>query len=613
MSTLGERLKNSIRKRRISWRHFSADIVLLGVSLVASLYLRLGFLGVPEYIEDFKKLVLIFLLIKVVFLIHFKVYTAIWRYFSSIDVVNLLKANTAALIASATISYFLVYWAKLPRSFVFIDFVVSTAFLVGIRFFRRMLFEYFHKNLQNSSQLKYKALIYGSDVQIKNILQNAYFTSQCEPVGILMDDRATWNRIYNRVPVLGDLATLDTLLRNRFANQVVIAQQGSNPEQIKKVFDICRPYNIRPLINSAQNYVMGAVDTVRTVNLEDLLPRQSNDIDVSLVQSLIKGKNVLVTGAGGSIGSELSRQILKYEPHTLVLLDHSEYSLYEIDSELRSPQFRDKNIVPALCDIKNKALLDHVFKKNNIQVVFHAAAYKHVHLVEDNVTSAIANNVLGTMNLLELSKDAQVERFVLISTDKAVNPVGVMGASKRLCELLTTLYAKESALNFSSVRFGNVLGSSGSLIPLIKGQIEHNQPVTVTHPDITRYFMLIPEAVSLVLMSSVISKAGDINVLKMGQPVKILDVVKALIALMNKSESETPIVFTGLRPGEKMYEELYLSGKEIQTNHPDILTLPSGDASTTQTISSIRGMLENILHKDWDDAQIKTELMALIR
>jgi FlaA1/EpsC-like NDP-sugar epimerase len=273
----------------------------------------------------------------------------------------------------------------------------------------------------------------------------------------------------------------------------------------------------------------------------------------------------LVTGAGGSIGSELSRQIARYAPAKLLLLDHSEFNLYEIDRELRPATQSFESVVPLLTDIKDPGALEAIFAKYKPQVVFHAAAYKHVHLVEANVHSAILNNVLGTRN---------AERFVMISTDKAVNPVGAMGSTKRVCELLATQTGIRTGKPYSSVRFGNVLGSSGSLIPLISKQIEEGGPVTLTHPDMTRYFMLIPEAVALVLMSATLSQPGDINVLKMGEPIRIAELAKSLMALMGKSEEEIGIAYTGVRPGEKMYEELYLTGDELTTRHSDILTVP---------------------------------------
>jgi FlaA1/EpsC-like NDP-sugar epimerase len=293
---------------------------------------------------------------------------------------------------------------------------------------------------------------------------------------------------------------------------------------------------------------------------------------------MIQGKRVLITGGGGSIGSELVRQVLSFQPSRLVVLDHSEYNLYAIDQELVNHELYSDVVVAALVDIKDREALRNIMKEYSPQIVIHAAAYKHVHLVETNPFTSVLNNIEGTKNLLDLSDEYKVENFVQISTDKAVNPAGIMGSTKRICEILVSLHGLKMKSKYSSVRFGNVLGSSGSLIPLLKKQIEDGRPLTITHKDMTRYFMLIEEAVALVLKAASIAEPGDINVLRMGEPVKIVDIAKSLITLMGKTESEVDIQFKGLRPGEKMFEELYISGKELNTEHPDILVLPKGDA-----------------------------------
>ncbi|RME16962.1 MAG: polysaccharide biosynthesis protein, partial [Bdellovibrio sp.] len=396
--------------------------------------------------------------------------------------------------------------------------------------------------------------------------------------GFIDDDEEKQNKRISGVKVLGPLNELPSWIEKTQATDVIIAIPSPPGELVKKVIELSRPYNISPQIIS--NFKMGGefqknIELSRQINLNDLLSRHPAQIDLTAIHKLIKEKVVLVTGAGGSIGSELARQVLQNEPQKLLLLDHSEYNLYKIDKELRISANDVHRIVPLLIDIKDKSSLQLVFQEHLPDIVFHAAAYKHVHLVESNPFSAILNNICGTKNLLDLS--LSLERFVLISTDKAVNPAGIMGATKRVCELLTSAYAKKYQKNFCSVRFGNVLGSSGSLIPLLQKQIEEGGPITITHKDMTRYFMLIPEAVSLVLMAATIASPGDINVLKMGEPVKILDIAKNLITLMGKKEDEIEILFTGLRPGEKMFEELYIRGDELQTEHPDVLVLPNGD------------------------------------
>lgn len=311
--------------------------------------------------------------------------------------------------------------------------------------------------------------------------------------------------------------------------------------------------------------------------VEELLNRPPIDVNLDEVAAQIQGKVVLVTGGGGSIGSELCRQIIRLNPAKLLILDHSELNLYLIDSELNEL----KSKVPTeiiLADIKDSKAMHNIFDSYRPEFVYHAAAYKHVHLVEKNPFTSILNNVLGTRNLIDCALNFSVETFVMISTDKAVNPSSVMGSTKRVCELLVTEAAVRTNKRFCSVRFGNVLGSSGSLIPLLKKQVISGGPVTITHPDMTRYFMSISEAVRLVLKAGQISKPGDVNILRMGSPIKIMDIAKNVINLMGRTEEEIPIVFIGIRPGEKLHEELYLCGNETPTEHHDIMVLPNGDS-----------------------------------
>lgn len=311
--------------------------------------------------------------------------------------------------------------------------------------------------------------------------------------------------------------------------------------------------------------------------LEDLLGRPAVNVDLGAVHNQIKNKVVMVTGGGGSIGGELCRQIIQMSPKKLLVLDHSELNLYLIDCELRSMNL-DVSVEVILADVKDQTTLRNVFEEYHPEIIYHAAAYKHVHLVEKNPYSSIINNVVGTRNVIDCSLEFGVETFVLISTDKAVNPTSVMGATKRVCELIVTEAARKSGKRYCSVRFGNVLGSSGSLIPLLKKQVYAGGPVTITHPDMTRYFMLIPEAVKLVLKAGQISRPGDVNILKMGAPVKIVDIAMKLITLMGRKLEEVPIVFIGARPGEKLVEELYLCGNERETEHKEIMVLPNGDS-----------------------------------
>ncbi len=405
-----------------------------------------------------------------------------------------------------------------------------------------------------------KVLIYGAGSTGRMFAQRIAGTPGLQVIGYLDDDPKKFDKFIHGVRVLGSGSEMEGLIKAVQPTDLVVAIRQPNADVLRKLVLLGRKYNVKPQILSdveAKGFQPKSISLYRELELKDLLNRPSTSIDLASVAQMIEGKSVLITGAGGSIGAELSRQVERLNPARLLLLDHSEFNLYEIDKELR-PNSQTEVVKPLLLDIKDRNLLRNVFEKFKPEVVFHAAAYKHVHLVEANPGPAILNNVLGTKNLLDLCAEFNVARFLLVSTDKAVNPAGVMGATKRVCELLTSEAGRRLRKPYSSVRFGNVLGSSGSLVPLLRSQIEEGGPVTVTHPNMTRYFMLIPEAVSLVLMSSCLSQPGDISVLRMGEPLKIVDLAKSLMALMGRAEDEVPIVFTGVRPGEKMFEELYL-------------------------------------------------------
>ena len=395
--------------------------------------------------------------------------------------------------------------------------------------------------------------------------------------GFVDDDPQKVGRYIGGIKVLGRRTALRNIILELGIKELIISTKLSG-DSMREVLQVARSSGIRPRVLTEISSEKSNFDLFRNVELGDLLNRPPAQVDFASLSALIRDKVVLLTGAGGSIGSELARQILKFKPKRLLLLDHSEFNLYEIDKELNLSLGNQGVCVPLLIDLKDVNSLRGVTRKYVPDIVFHAAAYKHVHLVESNPIPAILNNILGTKNLLDLCREIDVETFVLISTDKAVNPVGIMGATKRACELMIAQAGLETGERYCAVRFGNVLGSSGSLIPLLQKQIENGEPVTITHPDMTRYFMLIPEAVSLVLKAATIAKPGDITILDMGKPIKIVDIAKSLIALANRErQQEIPFVFTGVRPGEKMFEELYLCGNELNTEHPSIFVLPKGD------------------------------------
>jgi FlaA1/EpsC-like NDP-sugar epimerase len=588
---------------RVPLKFLAVDIVLISISLVLTLLMRVSWESVHSFIPALLKFLPAVIFVQVLFLTISENYRAIWRFFSAKDTIKLVKTIFFTSLIFIIINFFnflnpveSIFEGNLPRSTFFIYPFVLTFLLLSSRLLVRMYYE--HEALKLKSSTTIRTLIYGAGKNGRLLVQRFSTdpNSGYEIIGFIDDDKENHGKTIGGVRVFGGQEVLDRMVRAHNIQQVIVSMGSIPSDLLRELVTILRPFNIRPkLTHSLREYEKrNTIDLMREINFIDLLPRSSKNLDLSGMKELVKGKCVLITGGGGSIGSELCRQILQHQPSCLLILDHSEYNLYKIDSELRiSAQDIDK-VVPLLLDLREFEGLSSAMKKYQPEVVFHAAAYKHVHLVEANPYSAILNNILGTKNLIEASLAVDVKNFVLISSDKAVNPVGIMGATKRVCELMVTAAAVKSSRYYNSVRFGNVLGSSGSLIPHLLEQIREGGPITITHPDMTRYFMIIPEAISLVLKAATLSKPGDINVLKMGEPVKIVDLAKNLIQLNGQTENEIPIIFTGLRPGEKLFEELYIKGDELKTEHPDILTIPMGDAGHTWTRTEVDNLNQSV-------------------
>ena len=605
--------------RSFSFRHLAVDALLITASLYFSLWLRLGDARLDEHLEALNHLALGFVVLRLVTMLSFGAYQILWRYISTSDATRLAIAVAASIpiLVSWTYLFSGNGMLPLPRSFFVIDGFVCAAVLMGVRLLRRRLFER-TMQAQTSSVSLGRLIIYGAGQNGRLLAQRMVSDPgrDRDLLGFIDDDPQKMGKRIHGLPVLGGREDMESILSKSGCTDLIVAVTSPPAELMRDLVVLGRKIGVRVqrIAHFDETQILSRSEALsRQVELKDLLNRPSSQVDLPSLQSLMAGKVVLVTGAGGSIGAELSRQIARFSPAKLLLLDHSEFNLFEIDRELRPSTQDFAHFIPLLTDVKDANALRFVFEKYKPQVVFHAAAYKHVHLVEANPASAVLNNVKGTWNLLKLCEDFAVERFVMISTDKAVNPVGAMGASKRLCEILTSLAGFRLQKPYSSVRFGNVLGSSGSLIPLLRKQIEDGGPVTLTHPDMTRYFMLIPEAVSLVLMSATLSQPGDINVLKMGEPIRILDLAKSLMALMGKGESEIDIAFTGVRPGEKMFEELYLTGDELTTRHADILTVPRSAAEVgRQTDSAILLRVEQLIQMaERQDSSLLQTLRAL--
>lgn len=551
-------------------RHVDATILL--VAFVDGYFLSGQNLAHPWVIG------LTWLTIKLVCLHLSGTYNRFWRFTSLKD----MRETSLFVAASDMATIPLLLWAGLP----FTDtlFMSMCAFMgLGLaRLWKRVSFE--HHIEQEIRRHGKPTLIYGVTDATPLLIKRAQHDPDFGlwPVAVLDATPQGQGKVIEGVPVCGHTGQLEDVCQRHKVQEIIIAQAKLDGDELAHVLAIARKLHIRPRMLSGQgldSFEAKKYEIFKDVNINDLLARDKVVVEPGPIRESVHDRHILVTGAGGSIGSELCRQLMAMGPTRLILADHSEFNLYMIHKELQERWPSTQTLIdPVLLDVKDRDKLDTLFSQQPIDLVYHAAAYKHVHLVEMNPHSAILNNVGGTRNVIDACVRHNVERFVLVSSDKAVNPTSVMGATKRICELLTTMAALHTDRSFCSVRFGNVLGSSGSFIPLLKQQIRNGGPVTITDPRMQRYFMTIPEAVSLVLEASRMSKPGDINVLKMGEPLMIVDVAKKMIALMGKTEEEIPIIFTGIRPGEKLYEELYLCGDEVQTHHRDIVVLPRGDA-----------------------------------
>jgi FlaA1/EpsC-like NDP-sugar epimerase len=460
-------------------------------------------------------------------------------------------------------------------------------------------------------------IIYGAGSAGAQIVESLRKNHEYAPIAFIDDDKSKQGTFINftRIHPFSDLKDI---IKKRKVKAILLAIPSLSEQRKRDLLKKLSKYPVEvKLLPSLSEIVSGrvSIENIRHVQVEDILGRTPVKPKTSLLKKNITGKNVLVTGAGGSIGSELCRQILKLKPNKIVLFEHSEFNLYSIDYELTSLGEKDCEIIPVLADVKSINKVENAIKENKINTIYHAAAYKHVPMVEKNTVEGVFNNVMGTYNVAVCARDNNVENMVLISTDKAVRPTNVMGASKRFSELvLQALNSEESNTCFSMVRFGNVLDSAGSVVPLFRRQIKEGGPVTVTHAKVTRYFMSIPEAVQLVLQAGAMAKGGDVFVLDMGEPVRILDLAHRMIYLSGLSpitsenpEGDIKIKFTGLREGEKLYEELLIGKDVIQSKHPQIMQANEDFLSWQKVSSLIEDIKTN--HEKLDDDSMRKVLI----
>ncbi|RLA60063.1 MAG: UDP-N-acetylglucosamine 4,6-dehydratase [Epsilonproteobacteria bacterium] len=531
------------------------DIVLSLLTLKLAYNFRFNF-DIPSYfLESFYLTFFVLIIFKIIFFYSFKIYFSVWRFFGFYEAKNMVKAHIFSYISFLGV-YFLFseYFAPFPRSVLMIDFFLSLIFLGSLRALKRLLLE--HKYMEGVKP----TLILGANSKASTMIQSAlkgeihYYP---EAIIALEENESTKNTYINNVKVY-QAEMLEKLVEDKDISSVIITEQ-LKPQTLHQLVQRLNRVGVTEI---KQVKMLGSEqDKLEDLSIEDLLARHPKDLDLDLIENFIKDKSVLITGAGGSIGSEIARQCEIFGASSLFLLDNSEFNLYQIGEQIEGARL-------TLLSVTDKARLQSVFTELKPDIVIHAAAYKHVPLCEENQDMAVFNNVLGTKNVIDTSIENKVQKVIIVSTDKAVRPTNVMGTSKRVTELYASNVATKDT-EIVAVRFGNVLGSSGSVIPKFKQQIEEGGPVTVTHPEITRYFMLIPEACQLVLQAAAMAKGGELFVLDMGEPIKIVDLARQMIRLYGK-ENEVEIVFTALRPGEKLYEELLIDESEAKTKYSSV-------------------------------------------
>jgi FlaA1/EpsC-like NDP-sugar epimerase len=562
------------------------DLVLACLCAFAAIILRLeNYNSALIYLQSGGWILIILSpAVRIPLYVYFNLYNRLWRYASTDELFGIMRAGSIAPLGIALLNFGLLPLLGAPYSrsgsVWLIEAVLSFLTLAGLRITLRFVEERQQHGTQpgNTTQ-RIPTLIVGAGdagaMMLREIKRNPDLGMAV--VGFVDDDSKKYNNALSGVPVLGNRKQLPDLIRQHQIKQVIIAMPTAPGKIIRQVVQTCEEANIKPrIVPRLDTMVSGKlVHHLRDVEIEDLLRREPVVTDIEAVHNLLQGKRVLVTGGGGSIGSELCRQILRCRPAELIIIGHGENSVFEIEQELNQVQKRDGSqtkLTTYIADIRMKERIFAIFRQCRPEVIFHAAAHKHVPLMEDNPSEAVTNNIFGTQNLLKAAQHFNAERFVMVSTDKAVNPTSVMGASKRGAELLVLDAARRTGKPYVAVRFGNVLGSRGSVVLTFKRQIAMGGPVTITDPEVRRFFMTIPEAVQLLLQAAVLGQGGEIFMLDMGEPVRIIVLATDLIRLSGYEVGrDIDIVFTGLRPGEKLNEELFLAGETYHTTaHPKI-------------------------------------------
>jgi FlaA1/EpsC-like NDP-sugar epimerase len=609
-----------------------ADLVIFVLAFIGAYLLRFDFTLELFYRDQIMKLLPFLLPGKVVVFFLFGLYRGMWRYTSLNDLYRLAYATLLSMLYYIAATLYIYGFQGIPRSVFLIDalltFLMCGGLRMGIRLYyatthsERLLPAFFSRFSSHESSEK-SVLIIGAggagEKMLREIVDNPHLDYNV--VGFLDDDRAKWGRTLHGLKIFGGTEILPKIIKRRKIDEVLIATPCATGNQMRRIIEICKNceahYRTLPEIGAIINGQV-SIKNLRDVRYEDLLRRPPVTLDKTEISRYLQGKRVLVTGAGGSIGSELCRQIIRFDPAKLILVDANELHLFNIQMELdHELNFSQHECI--LCRVQNQALMTDVFQKYRPQLLFHAAAYKHVPLIEKNPWEAIYNNVVGSQVVMKMSLEYGVDRFVLVSTDKAVRPTNVMGASKRLTELI--LHSLQgNGTRFMAVRFGNVIGSSGSVLPLFRRQLEQGGPITVTHPEVTRYFMTISEAAQLILQAGGLGEGGEIFILEMGTPVKIVRMAEELVRLSGKVPGkDVEIIFTGLREGEKLYEDLITQEDGVvSTKHDKIMMLRpdgwNGKKNQAEFKRWLDGALEDLVQisKTHDACDIRRKIKEIL-
>lgn len=603
-------------RRRRAFILMFFDIILINLSYLLALYIRFeGNISGSQFIDYFsryKEHFVYITLIKLGILLYFKLYKSAWKYASIEELMNIVVASIVS--NAAILSYMFIRQVSLPRSIYIIATLLDMVLIGGIRFSFRAITTVGTEFSKGANQ-KRIMIIGAGDAGAMVIREYRNHTGlNSKPVAIIDDDKKKLGQMINGVLVVGSRKDIPKMVDKLRIDDIIIAMPSASKKEIGEVVGIAKTTKAKlKIVPGMFELIDGKINIskIRDVEIEDLLGREEIKTDLKEISSYITNKVILVTGGGGSIGSELCRQIANFSPKKLIILDIYENSAYDIQNELLRSH-KSLNLKTMIGSIRDKKRVEELIDRERPQVIFHAAAHKHVPLMEGSPKEAIKNNVFGTLNLSQAADKYGVDRFVMISTDKAVNPTNIMGASKRMCEMIIQSINVISKTEFVAVRFGNVLGSNGSVIPLFKKQIAEGGPVTVTHKDVIRYFMTIPEAVQLVIQAGAMAKGGEVFVLDMGEPVRILDLAKDLIRLSGfEPNVDMPIAITGLRPGEKLFEELLLDEEGISSTKHDKIFIGKPTFTDYKLLLRALNEVDGII-KSGTDEDIKTYIKGIV-